>query len=74
MMRGTLKMKSDPNPPQLDELCDMPDAAHAIARSMPKHEGPSLTELAQAVATAHFCAHRLAAERASDKRKSGRKL
>lgn len=67
-------MKTDPDSLQLDELCDMLDAAHAIARSMPKHEGPSLTELAQAVATAHFCAHRLAAERASGKRKSDRKL
>lgn len=67
-------MKTDPDPPQLDELCDMLDAAHAITRALPKHQGPSLAELAQAVATAHFCAHRLAAERAGGKRKAGRKL
>lgn len=66
-------MKMEPKEPQLDDLCDILDAAHAITRALPKHQGPSLAELTQAVATAHFCAHRLAAECASLRRKIGRK-
>lgn len=65
-------MKTDD--PILEKLCSLLDTAHALLRANPVKPDQSERELAQAVATAHFCAHRLAAERTSPKRKPARKL